>query len=343
LLRRLSLAVVVLVVAVLALLASARFWVQVSLDTPLAIAPEGRVLQVESGGSLSALTRQLAADGVISSPYPVLVHARVAGIRQIMAGDYQLSPGDTFRQLLDKLVAGDVIRFRITFPEGRSLREWLAIINDHDRLQDKPELDLATVAAEFRPPQGETLEGWFFPDTYTFSGRDDGLAILRQAHAAMTAVLAEEWQRRGPDLPIDTPYEALILASIIEKETGDPAERGVIAGVFARRLQLGMKLQTDPTVIYGLGESFDGNLTRTHLREENPFNTYFIRGLPPSPITNPGRDAIRAALHPEDGTALYFVARGDGSHVFSATLEEHNRAVRQYQLRRAEDYRSSPR
>jgi len=179
---------------------------------------------------------------------------------------------------------------------------------------------------------GEHPEGRFFPDTYNFPRRTTGLEVLRRAYGRMETVLAQEWQERAAGLPLKSPDEALILASIIEKETGLAAERPQIAGVFVRRLRAGMRLQTDPTVIYGMGARFDGNLRRADLREETPYNTYVIAGLPPTPIALPGRAAINAALHPADGDSLYFVARGDGGHVFSATLEGHNRAVSEFQL-----------
>lgn len=187
-------------------------------------------------------------------------------------------------------------------------------------------------------------EGLFFPDTYSYARGDTDFSILQRAHSAMLVVLEEEWQQRAQPLPYETPYEALIMASIIERETGLPEERTQISGVFSRRLQQGMLLQTDPTVIYGLGDAFDGNLQRRHLADEsNPYNTYRLAGLPPTPIALPGRAAIHAALHPDSGTALYFVARGDGGHAFSNTLSEHNQAVRDYQLQRKKNYSSTPR
>ncbi|KJS28084.1 MAG: aminodeoxychorismate lyase, partial [Pseudomonas sp. BRH_c35] len=189
---------------------------------------------------------------------------------------------------------------------------------------------------------GQHPEGRFFPDTYRFTRGTSDADLLRRAYARLEQVLEEEWQQRAEGLPYKDAYQALIMASIIEKETGVPGERGEIAGVFVRRLARGMLLQTDPTVIYGMGEKYKGRITRTDLRTPTPYNTYTNAGLPPTPIAMVGREAIHAALHPADGTSLYFVARGDGSHVFSDTLNQHNRAVREYQLKRRADYRSSP-
>jgi UPF0755 protein len=189
---------------------------------------------------------------------------------------------------------------------------------------------------------GENPEGRFFPDTYRYVSGMRDIDLLKQALARMDEILAQQWAGRAPDLPYAEPYQALIMASIVEKETGVPEERDEIAGVFLRRMKIGMLLQTDPTVIYGLGERYNGNLTRANLREPSAYNTYLNRGLPPTPIALVGQAAIYAALHPKAGKSLYFVARGDGSHVFSDNLNAHNRAVFEYQLKRRADYRSSP-
>ena len=185
-------------------------------------------------------------------------------------------------------------------------------------------------------------EGRFFPDTYRFVRGMTDVELLQQAYMRLDEVLAKEWAERSTDLPYRDPYQALIMASLVEKETGIPQERGQIAGVFVRRMRLGMMLQTDPTVIYGMGERYNGKITRADLREPTPYNTYTMTGLPPTPIAMVGREAIHAALNPSNGTSLYFVARGDGSHVFSDDLDDHNSAVREFQLKRRSDYRSSP-
>ncbi len=341
-LRRLIVAGVGGLLFLVVVAAGFHWWVQDSLRQPLSFEGEIHTLMVERGGSLLSLSRRLHEQGLTNSPLPLQVHARMADTATIHAGEYLIKAGDSLLDLVDKMVRGEVVLHRVTFPEGRTLSQWLEIVAAHPILSAHPLPDLADLESLVAEQVELPPEGWFFPDTYTFPRDRPALDIFRQAHRRMTAILDEEWRQRQPDLPIDTPYEALILASIIEKETGVPHERGEIAGVFVRRLNLGMRLQTDPTVIYGLGDRFEGNLTRQHLREDTEFNTYRIDGLPPTPIANPGRDAIRAALNPEPGSTLFFVARGDGSHQFSDTLDQHNRAVRKYQLNRRPDYRSSP-
>lgn len=303
--------------------------------TPVRIAEPELAFEVQRGTGIRQLAADLTARGLIRHPWYFLLLARERGDGgRLKAGEYRLVRGMTPAEVLDRLVSGRVVVYPITLVEGWTYRQALAaILADGHFGADLEGLSGEALMAALGHP-GEHPEGRFFPDTYSFPRRTTGLAVLKRAYAEMDRVLAEEWAGRAADLPLKTPYEALILASIIEKETGLAAERAEIGGVFVRRLRAGMRLQTDPTVIYGLGERFDGNLRRADLRQPTPYNTYVITGLPPTPIALPGRAAIHAALHPQDGDSLYFVARGDGGHVFSATLDQHNRAVGQYQLRR---------
>ncbi|NEX21129.1 endolytic transglycosylase MltG [Thiorhodococcus mannitoliphagus] len=304
------------------------------LSTAVGVPEPEPYLDIPRGTSLRALSAQMAREGILEQPYYFIVLAYLEGAqRRIKAGEYAVAPGMTPAALLGRITEGKVVQFAITLVEGRTFRQALATIDAHEHFGGDALSSLtdAELMAELGRP-GEHPEGRFFPDTYLFPRKATGLDVLRRAMERMDRVLAEEWSQREPRLPIDTAYEALILASIIEKETAKPEERPAIGGVFARRLQQGMKLQTDPTVIYGMGERYDGDIRRADLREPTPYNTYVIQGLPPTPIALPGRAAIHAALHPAEGDALYFVARGDGSHVFSRTLEEHQRAVRRYIL-----------
>ena len=333
-----------LLLVALTLFAGAAAWeAQRRLQAPLLVPEEGFVLTVAPGDSLRAVAGKLAHAGILPYPRVALLYGRWSGAdAQIKQGEYQLPADLTVESLLNLLQSGRVIQYQVTLPEGITLARALEILAGSEGIE--PELTGTRdprIAGMIEPHA--SAEGLFFPDSYQFERGATDWQILQRAHAAMQEVLALEWAGRAEGLPYETPYEALIMASIIERETGLPEERGQIAGVFVRRLLKGMRLQTDPTVIYGLGESFDGNLRRAHLRDEgNPYNTYRHGGLPPTPIALPGRAAIHAALHPEPGEALYFVARGDGGHVFSSTLEQHQQAVRKYQLRRREDYRSSP-
>jgi len=298
------------------------------------------VVQVPQGASYNGVVARLVEQGWLAADdtleMKLLGRALGAGDR-IRAGEYRLKPTMTPLVLLDHLVGGRVILHSVTLPEGWTVQSFL------DRLGAKETLDGASLPEGPRDPEllqmldlGEaghdSAEGWLFPDTYRFPRGEEAAVVLRKSHQRMERILAEEWQQRAEDLPIDSAYEALVLASIVEKETAVPEERAMIAGVFMNRLRQGMRLQTDPTVIYGLGDRFDGNLRTRHLEQRTPYNTYRKAGLPPTPIANPGRKAIRAACQPADTDALYFVARGDGTHVFSETLAEHNRAVRRYQL-----------
>jgi UPF0755 protein len=235
-----------------------------------------------------------------------------------------------------------VVQYNLTLVEGWTFRQVRSAVARHEKI--KHTLD-GLSDSEVMDKLGHTgvfPEGRFFPDTYRFVRGMTDVELLQQAYMRLDEVLAKEWAERSTDLPYRDPYQALIMASLVEKETGIPQERGQIAGVFVRRLRLGMMLQTDPTVIYGMGERYNGKITRADLREPTPYNTYTITGLPPTPIAMVGREAIHAALNPSDGTSLYFVARGDGSHVFSDDLDDHNSAVREFQLKRRADYRSSP-
>lgn len=316
-------------------------WVWKSLDEPLVVGDTGYDLIVAKGEGASSVLRTLETDGVIRWSAPARLYLRWAG-RQVHAGEYTLGATDSVRSLLDKMEQGLVNRYQITFPEGWTLRQWLDLLARQERIDcqvvGKSPADIAAALGI----DAINPEGWFAPDTYVFVTGDSDLDILRRAHVRMQEVVADLWPKRGPDLPYASPYEALILASIIERETGVPAERADIAGVFVRRLAKKMPLQTDPTVIYGLGETYAGNLTRQHLGTPSPYNTYLVSGLPPTPIANPGVDALRAALNPAAGNALYFVATGDGSHQFSTTLDEHRKAVRKYQFRPRANYRSAP-
>lgn len=262
----------------------------------------------------------------------------------LQVGEYPLEPGMTAFDLLALLQRGAVLQRSVTLVEGWTFKQFRMALSRAERLQQTFADDIPAEQLMAELGLGDLHpEGQFFPDTYLYTlGMSDRDLLLR-AHQRMQEVLAAEWEQRQDALPIESAYEALILASIIERETGVPHERDEIAGVFVRRLRQGMRLQTDPTVIYGMGDQYQGRIGRANLREATPYNTYMIDGLPPTPIAMPGREAIHAALNPADGSSLYFVARGDGSHVFSDTLEEHNAAVRHYQIeQRAKDYRSSP-
>ncbi|WP_346836452.1 endolytic transglycosylase MltG [Microbulbifer sp. SAOS-129_SWC] len=315
---------------------------QTALVRPLAVGDDGLRFEVGSGDGLSRTLRELESQGVVRWPRLVLAYAYWRGETAIHAGEYLLPRGSNAMDLVSRLYRGDVTRYRLTLVEGWTFRQALAQVRAGRNIVRTKAGASADSAARALGFDDHSPEGWIFPDTYIYRSGTSDIDLLRQAHKRMEKVLDEEWQQRADALPYTSSYQALIMASLVEKETGQPSERSVIAGVFVRRLDKGMRLQTDPTVIYGLGASFDGNLTRAHLRKPTPYNTYVNRGLPPTPIALPGREAIHAALHPAAGDSLYFVGKGDGSHHFSATLAEHNRAVREFQLRRRSDYRSSP-
>lgn len=290
------------------------------------------VVEITKGDTFAAITQKLIAQNISIDPFWFRVIAyQQKIINNLKPGEYELLPGLTSPQILAQFAQGKSIRYSVTFPEGWNLKEILQALAKVPNLeQTLTNLSVADVSSQLGITE-KNPEGWLFPDTYFFEKHNTDLSILLRAHDKMQAVLKEEWQQKEPDLPYKTPYEALIMASIVEKETGAKAERPLIAGVFTRRLCKGMLLQTDPTVIYGMGDQYEGNIRAGDLTTKTPYNTYVIAGLPPTPIAMPGRDAIHAVLHPENSDSLYFVAKGDGSHQFSATLAAHNQAVNVYQ------------
>ncbi|MGI9288550.1 MAG: endolytic transglycosylase MltG, partial [Pseudomonadales bacterium] len=315
------------------------------LTAPISATPSSVAFELPGGSNITALARKLAQRGVITQPEIWTLYARYTGLAQdVKAGEYALDTGLTPQQWLARLVAGDVITYRVTIVEGSTVAEMLEVLGGHPKIHRVlPELAVEDLNKYLDLPDSQHPEGWFFPDTYVFRKGATDLSILKQAQRRMSALLQREWDARALDLPYKNSYEALVMASIVEKESGRGDERERIAGVFVRRLQKGMRLQTDPTVIYGMGESYDGDLRSRDLRHDTPYNTYVHKGLPPTPIALPGRAAIYAALHPAEGDALYFVAKGDGSHYFSSNLAEHRQAVENFQIKkRAKNYRSAP-
>ena len=312
--------------------------VDAQLDKPLAIGAEGQLLVVKPGSALAAVTRELAAAGSLDHPAYLNWYARARGTAtQIQAGEFFLTPSTTPRSLLEQLVSGEVHLHQLTILEGWRAAQMLAAVREHPAIAPT-DITLERLMTELGKAELHP-EGQFFPDTYRFPRGTTDRALMAQAHQALTQRLASVWEDRQSGVPLASPYEALILASIVEKETALEAERSRIAGVFIRRLEKRMRLQTDPTVIYGLGDSFDGNLRRRDLERDTPYNTYTRRGLPPTPIALAGEQALRAAVQPAAEDALYFVATGagDGSHYFSTTLEEHNEAVMRYLKRLREN------
>ena len=299
-----------------------------------AVSPPQLPLQfdVRKGSTLTSVAHQLADAGILIYPTLfVLLGRTMDKAGSIKAGNYEMEAPVTPLQLLRRITEGDYAQAAVVIPEGWTFRQMRRALDEHPALRhDTTTLADGDILARLDSREAHT-EGWFFPDTYYVSSGSSDLAVLRRAHQRMRRHLEEQWQQRTGALPLASPYEALILASIIEKETGRAEERPLIAAVFINRLRAGMKLQTDPTVIYGLGDSFDGNLRKRDLVTDTAYNTYTRNGLPPTPIALPGLGAIRAALNPAMSDALYFVARGDGTSHFSRTLAEHERAVTKYQ------------
>lgn len=298
--------------------------------------------EVERGSSSIKIGQQLADLGWIEHPILTRIALKLDNTLVPKVGVYQLQPNMNLMDVMVLLDSGETISYPITLLEGKTFREYLV----HMQKAGNIEMTLVGLSAEeVAQKMGLNVvspEGMLLANTYRYHDGDTDLDILLQAHGLLEQTLDSEWDNKAKALPYATAYDALIMASIIEKETGVPDERPLISRVFLSRLERGMRLQTDPTVIYGMGESYDGNITRRDLQQHTPYNTYRINGLPPTPIANVGYEAIHAAMHPGETDALYFVAKGDGSHVFSKTLREHNAAVAKYQYRRVENYRSSP-
>ncbi|MBP6119896.1 MAG: endolytic transglycosylase MltG [Giesbergeria sp.] len=312
---------------VLALAGAAWWW----LHAPLPMGDAAIELAIEPGTSPRGVARDVQAAGVRTDARLLYWWFRLSGqSRLIKAGNYEIAPGSTPLGLLDKLVRGDETLRALTLVEGWNFRQVRAALATAELKPDSAALGEAALM-ERLGRTGVAAEGRFFPDTYTYAKGASDLTVLRRALHAMDRQLAAAWEQRAADTPLKTPDEALVLASIVEKETGREADRALVAGVFTNRLRASMLLQTDPTVIYGLGERFDGNLRKRDLQTDTPYNTYTRTGLPPTPISMPGKASLLAAVQPERTKALYFVARGDGSSHFSSSLDEHNRAVGRYQ------------
>lgn len=307
-------------------------WLVWYANQPLKVRPLPKTFTVETGTSLDRLATELHKAGIVHASWSFRLLGRALGkSTALKAGIYEIVRPMTPIELLEKIERGDVSKIGVQFIEGWTSREIRAALRKQILLEHASEtMDDQALLTAIGATEGH-IEGLFFPDTYFYTPRSTDIEILRRAYQAQRNKLMAEWQTRAPNLPYRTPYEALIMASIIEKETGAEAERPRIAAVFINRLNQGMRLQTDPTVIYGLGLSFDGNLRREDLLRDTPYNTYTRNGLPPTPIAIPGAAAIRAALQPAMTNDLYFVARGNGTHIFSSTLDAHNRAVKRFQ------------
>lgn len=321
--------IVLLVVVALAAGSGFVFWAQ----TPI-VEAGGKPMEftIKPGSGVRGSARQIAASGVPVNPVLLAALARLTGkSARLKAGHYELKPGTTPLALIDQLVRGEFAQEALSIIEGWTFRQMRMAIAEHPALKhDTAALSdaelMEKISPEFKKP-----EGLFFPDTYLFAKGASDLQIYRQAHALMLKRLREEWARRDPSLPYKTPYQALIMASIIEKETGQKSERNLVAAVFVNRLRKGMLLQTDPTVIYGMGDRFQGNIRKRDLETDTPYNTYVRTGLPPTPIALPGAESLAAALNPAKSDVLYFVSRGNGTSEFNNNLNDHVRAVNKYQ------------
>lgn len=311
------------------------------INQPLALEQE-QLLTIEKGASLNSLARTLKQKSWIEDKFWLKLYGKLYGAAlSPKAGTYLIAKDTSIKELLVLLHQGKEHQFLITFIEGTTFKEWLAVIESHQHIDASFSRDEIKKITQALAIEQENPEGLFFPDTYAFTAGTTDIELLKRAHKRMSDELDKLWQNRAQPLPYKSPYEALIMASIVEKESGKASEKPVIASVFVNRLNKKMRLQTDPTVIYGLGDRFDGDIKRSHLREKTAYNTYRINRLPPTPIAMPGREALEAVMSPATTEYLYFVSQGNGSHVFSTNLKDHNRAVRQYQLGIVESDNSS--
>jgi len=304
-----------------------------SMHTPLAL--KHTSLTLAAGSSLREFADKVNEIGGSQGEWPVVLWAYMRGISgSLKAGEYVFDQRMSTAQILDKVVRGEVVRYAVTFPEGATVNDMVSILNQAPRLQMLPVsyTDLSSLSVP--GIKVDSLEGLFFPDTYYYTSSNTAFSVLRRAHQRMVSKLEEAWSRKRQDVPLERPYDALILASIIEKEAGNHKEKARIGGVFVNRLLTNMRLQADPTVIYGLGPSYQGDLTRDHLKKDTPYNTYRRKGLPPTPISCPGWTSLMAAVQPLQHEEYYFVSKGDGSHQFSRSLQEHQAAVQRYQVQK---------
>lgn len=322
-------AAAILILIVAAIVAALAWWAA----QPLRLPASPYVFDVKPGASLRSIARDLVKAGVLPTEYALVLPARLRRAdRAIKAGNYEVAEGVSLAQLLDKLTQGDVAQTAMTVVEGSTYNELVAAVKASAQIaKSASEAPLPEISARVGIAQPNP-EGWFFPDTYFFAKGAKDLELLTRGYRLMRSRLDDAWEKRVEDLPLRDPYEALILASIVEKETGNAADRPLIASVFVNRLRLGMRLQSDPTVIYGLGAKFDGNLRKRDLETDSPYNTYLRDGLPPTPIALPGQASLDAATRPPKTAYLYFVSRGDGTSEFTANLADHNRAVAKFQL-----------
>ncbi|MFO8046784.1 MAG: endolytic transglycosylase MltG [Halomonas sp.] len=328
--RMLKTLLILAILAGAALFGGYRFW-ESRLEAPISVS-EPMLYEVPRGAGYNRVIAELAQRGVITDDWAfrLLTRLEPESVPSLRVGEYMLEPGMSGRELVALLGSDRVVSYPLTVPEGWTFRQMRELLDNAPKLENRTAGLSDDEVMVLLDREGVYPEGWFFPDTYRYHKGMSDLEILRQALTRMEGILEDVWEARDDDLTIDSAYEALIMASLIERETGAPEERREIAGVFKRRMEQGMRLQTDPTVIYGMGERYEGRITRADLREATPYNTYVIDGMPPTPIAMPGRAALEAAVNPLPGETLYFVSRGDGTHHFSRTLREHNNAVNRY-------------